>query len=142
MSRNSGRHQAGRNTAGVATPVAAPVARLRLDKWLWQARFCKTRADASRLCAVGIIRLDGQHVTKAHAQVAPGQVLVFPQGHRIRIVRILALGTRRGPAREAATLYEDLQPQPGAASDPAEDDDDEDASADDNAGVDEPEELP
>lgn len=96
-----------------ATPDAAPgeTGRLRLDKWLWQARFCKTRADAARLCAAGAMRLDGQHVSKAHAQVKPGQVLVFPQGHRVRIVRILALGTRRGPASEAATLYEDLQPQ-------------------------------
>ena len=81
---------------------------IRLDKWLWQARFFKSRALASKLCAAGRVRIDGEVVTKAHAAVRPGHVLTFPQARDIRVVRVVALGARRGPAAEARTLYEDL----------------------------------
>ena len=82
----------------------------RLDKWLWHARFFKSRTQASALCATGKVRVDGNAVTKAHAPVRPGQVLTFVQGRHIRLVKVLAIGTRRGPASEAQTLYEDLSP--------------------------------
>lgn len=95
---------------------------LRIDKWLWQARFCKSRAIASRLCAEGRVRASGTLVQKAHHLVRPGDVLTFPQGHRIRVVRILALGARRGPASEARLLYEDLSPEPVRAEAEAEPD--------------------
>ena len=81
---------------------------IRLDKWLWQARFFKSRALASKLCAAGRVRIDGEVVTKAHAAIRPGHVLTFPQARDIRVVRVVALGARRGPAAEARTLYEDL----------------------------------
>jgi ribosome-associated heat shock protein Hsp15 len=81
---------------------------IRLDKWLWQARFFKTRALASKICAAGRVRIDGEKVTKAHAAIRPGHVLTFPQARDIRVVRVIALGTRRGPAVEAQTLYDDL----------------------------------
>ena len=82
----------------------------RLDKWLWQARFFKTRSLASRLCNDGKVRVDGVTVTKAHHLIKPGDVLTFPHARVIRVVRIAALATRRGPASEASTLYEDLVP--------------------------------
>jgi len=85
-------------------------AALRLDKWLWYARFCKSRALASRLCAAGRVRLGGALVHKAHQAVRPGDVLTFPLGPHIRVVRVLALGERRGPPAEARGLYEDLEP--------------------------------
>ena len=81
---------------------------IRMDKWLWQARFFKTRALAARLCTAGRVRVDGVKINKAHFGVRPGQVLTFPQARRIRVVRVLALGDRRGPAKEASLLYEDL----------------------------------
>ena len=83
---------------------------LRLDKWLWFARFCKTRSLATRLCTDGRIRVDGAIVNKAHFTVRPGQVLTFAHGGPVRVIRVLALGMRRGPAPEAQTLYEDLAP--------------------------------
>ena len=83
---------------------------LRLDKWLWFARFFKSRSLASSLCLAGKVRVDGSVVTKAHFAVRPGHVLTFVQGNHVRIVRVLALGTRRGPAPEAQALYEDLAP--------------------------------
>ena len=82
----------------------------RLDKFLWSARFLKSRSLASGLCAAGRIRVSGRLVDKAHTLVRVGDVLTFPLGARIRVVRILALPTRRGPAAEARALYEDLSP--------------------------------
>jgi len=81
---------------------------LRMDKWLWQARFFKTRVLAAQICIAGRVRVNGVKITKAHFAVRPGQVLTFPQGRRIRVVRVLALGVRRVSAKEAAMLYEDL----------------------------------
>ena len=75
---------------------------LRLDKWLWYARFFKTRALASKAISNGQFRLDGEVMSKPHRQAKCGQVLTFSQGMRIRVVRIKALGSRRGPAPEAA----------------------------------------
>jgi ribosome-associated heat shock protein Hsp15 len=81
---------------------------LRLDKWLWQARFFKTRALAAQLVGKGRLRLNQAIVTKPHHRIRPGDVLTFPQGETVRVVRVLDLGSRRGPAREAQTLYQDL----------------------------------
>jgi ribosome-associated heat shock protein Hsp15 len=98
----------------------APAATQRLDKWLWFARFCKSRSLATKLCESGRIRLSGTIVTKAHQTVHPGDVLTFPQGPHIRVVRIVDVGKRRGPATEARTLYEDLSPiEPHAQQEPA-----------------------
>lgn len=88
---------------------------LRLDKWLWHARFCKSRTLAGKLAAAGKVRIAGQPIFKAHHTVKPGDVLTFPLGPHIRTVRIIALGLRRGPAPEARGLYEDLAPPPVAA---------------------------
>ena len=84
---------------------------LRLDKWLWYARFFKTRANATRAISGGRFRLDGEVISKPHRAAQPGQVLTFTQGDRVRVIRIVALGTRRGPASEAVELYEDLSPE-------------------------------
>ena len=83
---------------------------LRIDKWLWHARFFKSRTLANAQCAAGKVRLDGTAVSKAHATVRPGQVLTFVQGRHVRVVKVVAIGTRRGPASEAQALYEDLSP--------------------------------
>jgi ribosome-associated heat shock protein Hsp15 len=82
----------------------------RLDKWLWHARFFKSRTSASELCQPGKLRIAGNAVSKAHHRVKVGDVLTFPQGRHIRVVRVLALAARRGPAIEAQQLYEDLSP--------------------------------
>lgn len=83
---------------------------LRIDKWLWYARFFKTRTLAARVCNAGKPRLAGDIVSKAHHKVKPGDVLTFPQGRHIRVVKVLELGTRRGPASESRQLYQDLKP--------------------------------
>ena len=87
---------------------------LRLDKWLWYARFFKSRSLATKVCGTGKVRVDGTPVSKPHHQLRPGNVLTFPQGRHIRVVKVLALGQRRGPAPEAQGLYEDLKPPEAA----------------------------
>jgi ribosome-associated heat shock protein Hsp15 len=79
---------------------------LRLDKWLWMARFCKTRALAQGFAEKGRIRLNGRVVEKPHALVRPGDVLTLPFPGGVRVVRILTLPERRGPAPEAQAGYE------------------------------------
>ena len=104
---------------GARTPALVQP-RLRLDKWLWAARFFKSRDLAAELIASGHLRLNGQRCLKPGHAVSPGDVLTFAQGGRIRLVRVLALNERRGPAPEAQTLYLDLAPDPGAALSPLE----------------------
>ena len=84
--------------------------RLRLDKWLVHARFCKTRDLAADLIISGHLRLNSQPCGKPGHGVMPGDTLTFPLGPRIRVIRILALGLRRGPAAQTQTLYLDLAP--------------------------------
>src|SRR5690606_8916834 len=84
----------------------------RRDKWLWCARFFKSRRLANALLAAGRLRLSGAVVGKAHQKVRVGDVLTFPQGPHVRVVKVLSLAVRRGPAPEAQALYEDLAPVP------------------------------
>lgn len=85
-------------------------AKLRLDKWLWQARFFKSRSLAAAQCRARKVRVNGQHAKKASAMVCTGDVLTFPKAGDVRVIEIVALGDRRGPAPEAALLYKDLTP--------------------------------
>jgi ribosome-associated heat shock protein Hsp15 len=82
---------------------------LRIDKWLWHARFYKTRSLAQEAACSGVLRLNNARVEKASVAVRPGDVLTVPRGHRdVAVVRVQALGIRRGPAPEAQGLYEVL----------------------------------
>lgn len=81
---------------------------LRLDKWLWLIRFCKTRALAQKLAGKGRIRINGRVVDKPHALVRVGDVLTVPLPAAVQVVRVVALPLRRGPAAEAQATYERL----------------------------------
>lgn len=100
------------------TADAAAQPRIRLDKWLWHARFFKTRSLAARIVGERGVRVNGVRTSKASRAIGPGDVLTFTAGERVRIVKLLAVGARRGPAPEAQALYEDLSPPP-AAPDPS-----------------------
>jgi ribosome-associated heat shock protein Hsp15 len=84
--------------------------KIRLDKWLWHARFVKTRSLAAKFCAEGGIRVDGALIDKPSQMVRPGQVLTFVLARHVRVIELVAIGLRRGPAEEARTLYRDLSP--------------------------------
>ena len=92
-------------------------AAIRIDKWLWYARFFRSRTLAARVVADGRVRLNRRPVAKSHGTVKPGDVLTFPQARDIRVVRVIDCGSARRPAAEARRLYEDLAP-PGAVTDP------------------------
>jgi ribosome-associated heat shock protein Hsp15 len=85
---------------------------LRLDKWLWFARFFKTRSLATKFVQSGKLRVNTVTVAKPHYSVKTGDVLTFPMRVGIKVVQVLELGARRGPAPEAQALYEDLSPPP------------------------------
>lgn len=90
---------------------------IRVDKWLWYARFFKSRGLAGDVAAKGGLRINSERCDKAARTVRPGDVLTFPQGARVRVIRIEAIGHRRGPAPEAQALYTDLDAPPAAAAD-------------------------
>ncbi|MGI3209556.1 RNA-binding S4 domain-containing protein [Roseovarius tibetensis] len=86
---------------------------LRLDKWLWHARFFKTRTLAARQVSAGHVRVNGKRVSKPAHMVGPQDVLTFAQGDAVKVVRVVEIGSRRGPAPEAQALYDDLsEPAP------------------------------
>lgn len=87
--------------------------RVRVDVWLWRARFVKTRAAAGRLVSEGgvrVVRQDGasRALDKPSAEIGSGDKILFPQGGAIRSVEVKAIGHRRGPPTEARTLYSEL----------------------------------
>ena len=84
--------------------------RLRLDKWMWHGRFFKTRTLAATQVSAGKVRVNGTRVEKPSTMVAPGAVLTIALGQEVKVIRVEAIGTRRGPASEAQALYTDLTP--------------------------------
>lgn len=82
---------------------------LRIDKWLWFARFCKSRSLAQNWIEAGEVRLNGAVVDKCNASVKIGDRIEMPRGPRLRHeVEVLGLAEKRGGAPEAQTLYRSL----------------------------------
>lgn len=89
----------------------------RLDKWLWYARLAKTRTLAAGLVTSGKIRVNRVKAAKPSLVVRPGDVITSSAARRVRIFKIIGLGVRRGPAKEAQALYDELTPElPGPMS--------------------------
>lgn len=86
--------------------------RLRIDKWLWYARVVKTRTLAQKLAVSGHVRRNREKIASASEVVRPGDVLTIGLHNQVKVLKVLALGSRRGPASEARELYEDLSPPP------------------------------
>ena len=98
--------------------IEGPLPTQRLDKWLWMARFFKTRSLSAKLVTGGGVRVNGTRVTKASTSVKPGDTLTFVQGRQVRVVQLKDVAKRRGPAPEAQALYEDLSPPPEGPAPP------------------------
>ena len=88
----------------------------RLDKWLWYARVVKTRTLASSLVQNGKVRVNRERTGKPGHSVRVEDVITVAVHGRIRVLRVLAPGQRRGPAAEAALLFEDISPPSVARS--------------------------
>jgi ribosome-associated heat shock protein Hsp15 len=86
--------------------------RQRIDKWLFFSRAVKSRSLAAKLVVAGRVRINRDKAAQASDLVKPGDVLTITLDQRIFVWKVLAAGTRRGPAEEARTLYEDISPPP------------------------------
>lgn len=84
--------------------------KMRLDKWLWHARFVKTRSLAQTLLTGGKVRVNGEKQDKASVKVRVGYELAFLAHERLYSIRVLKLSERRGPASDAQLLYEEIEP--------------------------------
>ena len=88
----------------------------RIDRWLWFARFFKSRALATKAVETGKVRLSRNGSTdlvrKPATPIRAGDILTFTVGPRVRVVEIRDTGERRGPAPEAQMLYSDMSPPP------------------------------
>ena len=84
----------------------------RIDKWLWFTRQFKTRTLAAKMVTSGKIRVNNQRINKSSLSLQIGDTITFFAYERIKILKVLDAGTHRGPASEAAALYEDLSPSP------------------------------
>jgi ribosome-associated heat shock protein Hsp15 len=84
---------------------------IRLDRWLWAARFYKSRALAAEVCDGGKVEVNG-HTAKPHKLVRINDMLSFMHPGGPKELKVLALTERRGPASEARLLYEDHSPPP------------------------------
>lgn len=80
----------------------------------------RARSDCASLVAQGFIRINRQVTEKPHARLRVGDVLTVPMHTTVRVVRVVALAERRGPATQARMLYEDLTDPPAASCAPAE----------------------
>ena len=79
---------------------------MRIDKWLWAARFYKTRSLAAQELDKGRIQLNGHAVKPAH-EIKPGDKLMLRQGTVLRELLVKGLSMQRGPAPVAQALYEE-----------------------------------
>ncbi len=84
--------------------------KIRIDKWLWFARVIKTRTLAKKLVMAGKVRLNGVKTKSPSLDIRPDDVLTITLARRIVVYKVVSVGKRRGPAIEAALLYEDLSP--------------------------------
>ena len=83
---------------------------MRIDRYLHCIRLIKSRTLAQALIDQGHVRIDGKRVLKSAEEVREGQIIALPLRGAIRILRVLALPDRRGPAAEARCCYEELEP--------------------------------
>jgi ribosome-associated heat shock protein Hsp15 len=83
----------------------------RLDKWLWFARVVKSRTLAAALVIDRKVRVNRERASKPSQMLRVGDVVTVAVHARVRVLKVLAAGARRGPPAEACLLYEDLTPQ-------------------------------
>jgi len=92
----------------VAQSSPDPVARQRLDKWIWFARVVKTRSLAAALIGAGHVRVNGAKVDSPGRAIKVGDVLTIGLDRQGRVLKVLDCGERRGPYEEARQLYDEL----------------------------------
>lgn len=89
---------------------------MRLDRYLYFIRLVKSRTLAQGLIETGAVRVDGRRAMKTSEEVRVGSVIAFPLHGKVRVVKVVAMPSRRGPASEARTCYEELGEQGDSAN--------------------------
>jgi ribosome-associated heat shock protein Hsp15 len=92
--------------------------RQRIDKWLWFARLVKTRTLAQAIVSQGQVRVNKGRILKSSHEIGPGDVLTIAVHGRVRVIKVVNIGARRGPASEAQTLFQDMEPTASRSVDP------------------------
>ncbi|WP_026381289.1 RNA-binding S4 domain-containing protein [Afifella pfennigii] len=95
----------------MSPPADAPTGTQRLDRWLWHARFARTRSQAQKLVCGGHVRLNRDKVTQPSRQVRVGDVLTLALPRQVKVVELLAMAEKRGSYALAQTLYRDVTPK-------------------------------
>ena len=90
--------------------MESSIDKIRLDKWLWHARFFKSRKLSAEIVSAGKVRVNAMPIKKPGRSVSAGDVLTFSFRSSVCVIRIEALGVRRGPASEARMLYSVVTP--------------------------------
>ena len=90
-------------------PSSSGGADLRVDRFLFFVRLTKSRTLAQAVIETGHVRIDGRRVTRPSDEVRAGSVIALPLHDRVRVIRVLALPGRRGPAAEARAHYEEVE---------------------------------
>ncbi len=101
--------------------MSEPPGAQRIDKWLWHARFARTRGAAQALARSGHVRVNREKVHDAARLVRVGDVLTLNLNRGIRVIRVLGIAERRDAFEQARLLYEDAESAPShSAGEPAE----------------------
>lgn len=90
----------------------AEISAQRIDKWLFHARFIKSRALATKLVNSKRIRVNGEKISKASYKLKITDILTFDLNDRIMVIEILGINPTRRPYKEACLLYDDQSPAP------------------------------
>jgi ribosome-associated heat shock protein Hsp15 len=99
--------------SGSAEPGAGGCEVQRLDKWLWFVRLVRSRTSAAALVGDGKVRVNRERASKPSQTLRVGDVVTVAVRAQVRVLRVLAVGARRGPPAEARRLYEELTPAAG-----------------------------
>jgi len=89
---------------------------VRVDRFLFFIRLARSRTLAQALIAAGHVRIDGKRVAKPSEEVGAGSIVALPLHGRVRVLKILSLPSRRGPAAEARSHYQELGVDAGDAA--------------------------
>ena len=89
--------------------MANDVERQRIDRWLWHARLVRTRGAAAALAGSGYVRVNGARINAPGRMIRAGDVITVVLDRGVRVLKVIGVVDRRGPAPSAAALYQDLQ---------------------------------
>ena len=83
--------------------------KVRIDKWLWWARFFKTRSLSTKIITKGAVRVNSRRIVKPSVEIKVNDVLTFTSGKSVRVIKVLSLGERRVNYDQARKMYDNIE---------------------------------